>query len=68
MTHAERMVIRAVGRLYRSNPGVVRLTLKRARGFIYTPSGYVWYREQWMDEMLNAYRVMLERKKRRKAP
>ena len=60
------MVIRAVGRLYRSQPGVKRFTMK-LRGGKFIPLGYKWYREPWMDEMLNAYRVMLETKKRRRA-
>jgi hypothetical protein len=66
MTHAERMVVRAVGRLYRSQPGVVRFQMKRRKGRVLSCGDdcYRWYRESWMTEMLNAYRVMLRSKRR----
>lgn len=67
MTPSERRVIQAVGRLYRRDPGVRTFTMKRRKGGVYRsgPDCYRWYREPWMTEMLNAYRVMLN--KRRKA-
>ena len=51
---AELAVIRAVGRLYKSQPGVKRFTMKRRKG-VFVRAGWTWYREPWMDDMLNAY-------------
>ena len=48
-------VIRAVGRLYRTHPPVKRFTMLRDKNGVYRRGGYTWYREEWMDEMLNAY-------------
>lgn len=67
MTNAEREVIRAVGRLYRSNPGVVRFEVKkRPNGeHSYGEDCYRWYREPWMTPILNAYRTMLRVRRKR---
>lgn len=69
MTNKEREVIRAVGRLYRSSPGVLRFEMKqRPDGTIsHGEDCYRWYREPWMTEMLNAYRTMLLARKRERA-
>ena len=66
MTNSERELIRAVGRLYRSNPGVKRFEMKRRPGGVisYGEDCYRWYREPWMTPILNAYRTMLRAKRR----
>ena len=52
---AKNMVVRAVGRLYRSNPPVQSFTLRRKRGGPWRCEGPKWYRNPWMTEMLQAY-------------
>lgn len=69
MTNSEREALRAVGRLYRSNPGVIRFEMKkRPDGTVtYGEDCYRWYREAWMTPILNAYRTMLLARKRARA-
>lgn len=70
LTPSAERVLRAVGRLYRSKPGVVLQIMKKRKGGVYRGGDdcYLWYREKWMTEILNAYRVMMLMKKRRSAP
>jgi len=49
-------VIRAVGRLYAVHPSITRFTMKAGKDGVIRVRGYKWYRESWMNEMLNAYR------------
>ena len=49
-------LIAAVGRLYRTCPSVKLFTMRRGRDGVFRAGGYTWYREPWMDEILNAYR------------
>lgn len=57
LTRKHQAVIAAVKRLYDSQPGVVRFTMVR-KGNVYRRGGYTWYRESWMNEILNAYRLL----------
>lgn len=51
-----RYLVSAVRRLYRSQPPVKQFTMRLGKDRIYRRGGYTWYREPWMDEILNAYR------------
>lgn len=50
-------VLDAVKRLYESNPGVREFEMKKDKNGILRRAGYTFYRERWMDEILNAYRL-----------
>lgn len=58
LTRKHAAVIRAVGRLYNAQPGVVRFTMRPGKDGVFRRAGYTWYREPWMNEMLNAYRLL----------
>lgn len=59
LTPKHQAVIRAVGELYRSQPSVVRFTMRRGKSGGFRRGGYTWYREPWMNDMLNAYRLLI---------
>jgi len=58
MTKRQKAVIAAVKRLYDSQPGVVRFTMTRGKDGVLRRGGYTWYRDAWMNEILNAYRLL----------
>lgn len=51
-------LIKAVGELYDSHPGVKMFKLSVGADGVLRRRGYTWYREPWMNEILNAYRLL----------
>lgn len=62
LTRKHQAVIAAVKSLYDSAPGVVRFTMRRGKDGVHRRGGYTWYRDSWMDEILNAYRLLRGRR------
>lgn len=60
IANKEREIIREVGRLFRSNPGVVRVEMARGKDGVYRQVTYRWYRDSWMTHMLNEYEKLLK--------
>lgn len=52
-----RKLLAAVKRLWDSQPGARKFEMRLGKDRVFRRGGYTWYREPWMDEILNAYRL-----------